>query len=54
MHPEPLLATLEYEAPTHLERTMIDWTAPDWGKPGSNVHHSANGSWWDETDERAE
>ena len=33
---------------------MIDWTAPDWGKAGTNVHHSHNGSWWDETEERAE
>jgi len=32
---------------------MIDWTAPDWGKAGCNVHHSANGS-WDDTEERPE
>jgi hypothetical protein len=37
-----------------LEQTMIDWTAPDWGEAGNNVHHSRDGSWWDETDERAE
>jgi hypothetical protein len=48
-----IAATLE--VPTHhLERAMIDWTTPDWGKAGSNVHHSSDGSWWDETDERGE
>jgi hypothetical protein len=31
---------------------MIDWTKPDWGQPGSNVHQSENGSWWDETEDR--
>lgn len=33
---------------------IIDWTAPDWGKPDSCVHLSANGSWWDDTDERSD
>ena len=33
---------------------MIDWTSPDWGKSGSNVHRSADGSWWDDTEERSE
>jgi hypothetical protein len=33
---------------------MIDWTSPDWGKAGTNVHHSADGSWSDGTEERPE
>lgn len=24
---------------------MIEWGSPDWGKPGTNVHHAENGSW---------
>ena len=24
----------------------IQWGSPDWGKPGHNVHHADNGSYW--------
>lgn len=33
---------------------MIDWSDPDWGKEGSNVHHSSDGSWSDGTEKRSE
>jgi hypothetical protein len=33
---------------------MIDWGSPTWGKPGHNVHHAENGSWWGAEDEREE
>jgi len=33
---------------------MIDWTDPDWGKAGRNVHHSSNGSWSDGSEDQAE
>lgn len=33
---------------------MIDWNSPEWGEPGTNVHHASNGSWWSEADNRDE
>ena len=36
------------------ELAMIDWNSPHWGESGHNVHHSANGSWWDESEDRWE
>jgi hypothetical protein len=33
---------------------MIDWTSVDWGKAGTNVHYSEDGSWWDDRDDRTE
>jgi hypothetical protein len=31
---------------------MIEWGSPSWGEAGQNVHHAANGSWWDDREER--
>jgi hypothetical protein len=33
---------------------MIEWGSPNWGRPGHNVHHADNGSWWSGEDEREE
>ena len=33
---------------------MIDWGNPNWGKPGHNVHHAENGSYWGAGDDRTE
>jgi len=27
----------------------IDWTRPDWGREGTNVHYASNGSWVEDT-----
>jgi hypothetical protein len=33
---------------------MIEWGSPNWRKPGHNVHHADNGSWWGSEDEGEE
>lgn len=30
---------------------MIEWGNPNWGQPGANVHHAANGSWTEPSEE---